>query len=51
MYTLKEVAAIFKVDPKTVKRWITAGKLKAIKLPGGHYRVTEASVAALQKES
>lgn len=51
MFTTREVADIFKVDPKTVKRWISLGKLKAIRTPGGHYRITEASVAALQKES
>lgn len=51
MYTTREVAEMFKVDPKTVKRWIYSGKLKAIRTPGGHYRVTEKSVKELQKES
>jgi len=30
-----EVAAIFQVDPGTVRRWISAGKLPAMKTPGG----------------
>lgn len=51
LYTPREVADIFKVDPKTVKRWISLGKLKAIRTPGGHYRISEASVTALKKES
>ena len=28
------------VDSVTVRRWIKDGKLNAIKLPGGHYRVS-----------
>lgn len=27
-YTVKEVAAIFKVDERTVRRWIADGKVK-----------------------
>ncbi len=33
-----EVAELFKVNPKTVKRWVQADKLKAITTPGGHAR-------------
>lgn len=33
-----QVAAIFKVDPKTVTRWALAGKLSSVKTPGGHRR-------------
>jgi excisionase family DNA binding protein len=33
-----EVAELFKVNPKTVKRWVQANKLKAIQTPGGHSR-------------
>lgn len=33
-----EVAAIFRVDPKTVTRWSQAGKLAAIRTLGGHRR-------------
>jgi DNA-binding transcriptional MerR regulator len=29
-----EVAALFRVDPKTVARWNRTGKLDAIRLPG-----------------
>lgn len=50
-YTTKEVAALFRVDPKTIKRWIASGKLKASRTPGGHYRFSEQAVKALQKES
>jgi excisionase family DNA binding protein len=39
-----EVAAIFRVDPKTVTRWAKSGKLKAIHTPGGHVRFHEAEV-------
>ncbi len=37
-----EVAALFRVDPKTVTRWAKAGKLSAIRTLGGHRRFREA---------
>lgn len=42
-----EVAAMFRVDPKTVTRWARSGKLSAIRTPGGHRRYREAEVRAL----
>jgi excisionase family DNA binding protein len=42
-----EVAAIFRVDPKTVTRWAKAGKLNAIRTLGGHRRFVEAEVLAV----
>jgi excisionase family DNA binding protein len=33
-----EVAAVFRVDPKTVTRWAKAGKLTSIRTLGGHRR-------------
>jgi excisionase family DNA binding protein len=41
------VAAIFFVDPRTVTRWATAGKLTAIRTPGGHRRFVRSEVLAL----
>jgi len=38
LYTPAEVAAIFRVDPKTVTRWAKAGKLSAVRTLGGHRR-------------
>ena len=42
-----EVAALFRVDPKTVTRWAKAGKLTSIRTLGGHRRYREAEVRAL----
>ena len=36
--TPAEVAALFRVDPKTVTRWAKAGKLSSIRTLGGHRR-------------
>ncbi|MSV54368.1 MAG: BldC family transcriptional regulator [Actinobacteria bacterium] len=36
--TPAEVAALFRVDPKTVTRWAEAGKLSAVRTLGGHRR-------------
>lgn len=50
MYTTTEVAKLFSVDPKTVKRWVYLGKLKSSKTLGGHYRFNKAYVDQLCKE-
>ena len=38
LLTPAEVAAMFRVNPKTVTRWARAGKLTAIRTLGGHRR-------------
>jgi excisionase family DNA binding protein len=38
LLTPAEVAAMFRVDPKTVTRWAKAGKLSSIRTLGGHRR-------------
>jgi len=47
LLTPSEVAALFRVDPKTVTRWAKAGKLSAIRTLGGHRRFRESEVLAL----
>ncbi len=42
-----EVAALFRVDPKTVTRWAAAGRIGSIRTPGGHRRFRESEVQAL----
>jgi excisionase family DNA binding protein len=47
LLTPAEVAALFRVDPKTVTRWAKAGKISSIRTLGGHRRYHEAEVRAL----
>ncbi|MGW4469702.1 BldC family transcriptional regulator [Nonomuraea sp. NPDC004354] len=47
LLTPSEVAAMFRVDPKTVTRWAKAGKLSSIRTIGGHRRYRETEVRAL----
>lgn len=47
LLTPAEVAALFRVDPKTVTRWAKAGKLSSIRTLGGHRRYRSAEVYAL----
>lgn len=47
LLTPGEVAALFRVDPKTVTRWASAGRIGSIRTPGGHRRFREAEVHAL----
>lgn len=47
LLTPAEVAALFRVDPKTVTRWAKAGKLTSIRTLGGHRRYRASEVHAL----
>ena len=47
LLTPGEVAALFRVDPKTVTRWASAGRIGSIRTPGGHRRFRETEVRAL----
>lgn len=50
-YTTQEVAEILKVNPRTVLRWISAGKLKATKLGNLGWRVSESTLKELLEPS
>jgi len=43
----REVAVLFKVDPKTVTRWAKTGKLTPVVLPSGHRRYRASDVEGL----
>lgn len=47
LFTPAEVALMFRVDPKTVTRWASAGRIGSIRTPGGHRRFRESEVTAL----
>ena len=51
LLTPAEVAALFRVDPKTVTRWAKAGKLTAIRTLGGHRRYRADEIRKLLGES
>lgn len=50
LLTPGEVATLFRVDPKTVTRWATAGRIGSIRTPGGHRRFRESEVNQLLDE-
>lgn len=47
LLTPSEVAALFRVDPKTVTRWAKSGKISSIRTLGGHRRYRESEVRQL----
>lgn len=47
LLTPAEVAALFRVDPKTVTRWAAAGRLPSLRTPGGHRRFKESVIRRL----
>ncbi|HET7399064.1 MAG TPA: BldC family transcriptional regulator [Intrasporangium sp.] len=51
LLTPAEVAALFRVDPKTVTRWAKAGRLTAVRTLGGHRRYHEAEILGLMGAS
>ena len=50
LLTPHQVAAMFRVDPKTVTRWASSGRIGFIRTPGGHRRFRETEVRALLAE-
>jgi excisionase family DNA binding protein len=50
LLTPGEVAALFRVDPKTVTRWAAAGRISSIRTPGGHRRFRESEVREMRAD-
>ena len=50
MLTPGEVAALFRVTPKTITRWAEAGKLPVVRTLGGHRRFPARAVQAVYDE-
>lgn len=55
LLTSGEVAKIFRVDPKTVTRWVKAGRVpdtderpSVIRTPGGHVRIRAKTVRMIR---
>lgn len=51
LLTPAEVAAMFRVNPKTVTRWARAGKLTAIRTLGGHRRFRASEIKRCLEEA
>lgn len=45
-----DVCQRLSVSRQTVRKWVRAGKLQAVRLPSKHWRITEASVDSLLTE-
>ena len=41
LYTIKEAAALLRVDPMTVRRWWKEGKVSVIRILGNKPRITQ----------
>lgn len=50
LLTPAEVAALFRVDPKTITRWAKTGQLTAVRTLGGHRRYHHGEITRLLKE-
>lgn len=44
LYTREEAAAIFKVGPRTIDRWIRIGALKRVDTPGNVVRIPRSEI-------
>lgn len=38
LLTVKEVASVYRVEPRTIQRWAKTGRLKVVVTPGGRLR-------------
>ncbi|HEY0796286.1 MAG TPA: helix-turn-helix transcriptional regulator [Acidisarcina sp.] len=45
--TPREAAIRLGISYPTIKQWLYRGKLKAVKTPGGHYRIAESELDSL----
>jgi len=50
LLTPGQVAALFRVHPKTVARWASSGRVGCVRTPGGHRRYRETEIQALLVE-
>jgi excisionase family DNA binding protein len=50
LLTPAEVAAMFRVNPKTVTRWARAGKISAIRTLGGHRRFRASEIRSFLEQ-
>lgn len=50
LLNVTQVAKILKVNPATVRRWIKTGKMPAIQLPGGMFKVYGSTLDEILKE-
>jgi excisionase family DNA binding protein len=48
-YTVREAAALLKLDPQTVRRWVRAGRVESVQIggKGGPIRIDADSLHAL----
>jgi excisionase family DNA binding protein len=51
LLTPSEVAALFRVNPKTVTRWARAGRISYLKTLGGHRRFRADEIQKLLAEA
>ena len=49
VYTAEELARLCRVHVSTVRRWISTGKVAAIRLPGGYYRIESSEVDRIRR--
>ncbi|GBC73444.1 hypothetical protein HRbin04_00845 [archaeon HR04] len=50
LLTTREVAEIFNVTRHAVDKWIRTGRIAAIKLPGGRYRIPVSEVEKIWRQ-
>lgn len=48
-FTAEEFAYLCRVHVSTVRRWIALGRVNAIRLPGGRYRIPSFEVERLRQ--
>src|SRR5271155_3088402 len=48
LYTPREAAQVLGVSYPSLKQWIYRGKLKSVRTPGGHHRISESEINRLR---
>lgn len=50
LYKPVEAARMLGISYATIKQWILSGRLKTVKTPGGHHRISEAALKPFLKQ-
>jgi excisionase family DNA binding protein len=49
-YSVSEAAKAMNLCVETIRRYISNGRLQAVRLPGGHYRIRQDDLKILPKK-
>ncbi len=47
LYRVPEAARLLSISPPTLKHWISRGRIRSVRTPGGHHRIPQSEIQRL----